>query len=313
MQSPAHLIAAAWLAIASSVLAGPANAAQVVWLALSGQGGPYDETVEAIRTEVQRNGAQVELVVRPWQELVRLEGRPPRLVITIGVAAMRGFVESGPKVPLLATLVPRTAYAKLANPAGQGGRPHSAVWLDQPAGRQFELLRLSMPLRQRVAVVFGPESRIHEEEVLRAASERKFIVVPAHSEGNEQLWLALQPVIDDADVLLALADPQVYNGGTLHTVLTSTYRRGVPVVAFSPAFTRAGALLALYSTPTQIGVQVGGIVRTTLDGHPLPPPQGPQDFSIGINVNVAHSLGILLDPETAERWAEQLRRSERTR
>jgi putative ABC transport system substrate-binding protein len=295
------------------MLAGPAHAAEVVWLALSGQGGPYDETVEAVRADLRRNGAQVELVVRPWQELVRLEGRPPRMVVTIGVSALRGFVESGPRVPLLATLVPRTAYAKLANAAGQGGRAHSAVWLDQPAGRLFELLRLAMPLRRRVAVVFGPESRIQEEDVLRAASERNFIVVPAYSEGDERSWTALQSVIDNADVLLALPDPQVYNGETLYAVLTSTYRRGIPVVSFSQAFARAGALLALYSTPAQIGPQVGAIIRTTLNGRQLPPPQGPHDFSIGINAKVARSLGVLLDPAAAETWVEEIRGRERTR
>lgn len=308
-----YLLAAAWFSIASGVLAGQAHAAQVVWLALSGQGGPYDETVESVRSDLQRNGAQVELVVRPWQELVRLEGQPPRMVVTIGVGALRGFVDSGLRVPLLATLVPRTAYATLASAAAKGGHAHSAVWLDQPAGRQFELLRLAMPLRQRIAVVFGPESRIHEEDILRAASERKLVVVPARSAGSEQLWAALQPVIDGTDVLLALADPQVYNGNTVHTVLTSTYRRGIPVVAFSQAFARAGALLALYSTPSQIGSQVGGIIRATLDGQPLPPAQGPHDFSIGINANVAHSLGIRLEPGAAETWAEQIRTKERAR
>lgn len=235
------------------------------------------------------------------------------MVVTIGVEALRGFVESGLRMPLLATLVPRTAYATLANAAAQGGQPHSAVWLDQPAGRQFELLRIAMPSRQRVAVVFGPESQIHKEDILRAAGERKFVVVPARSAGNTQVWEALQPVIDDTDVLLALADPQVYNGGTVQTVLTSTYRHGIPVVAFSQAFARAGALLALYSTPAQIGTQVGGIIRTTLDGQALPPPQGPRDFSIGINANVARSLGIRLDADAAETWTEQIRTKERTR
>lgn len=313
MPSLRHFIAAAWLCLAGAMPACPAHAGEVVWLALSGQGGPYDETVEAIRGDLQRNGAQVDLVVRTWQELVRLEGRAPRMVVTIGVNALRGFVESGPRVPLLATLVPRTAYAKLASAAGQGGRPHSAVWLDQPAGRQFDLLRMAMPLRRRVAVVFGPESRIHEEEVLRAAGERKFTVVPVYSEGDERSWAAVQSVIDHVDVLLALPDPQVYNGETLYAVITSTYRRGIPIVSFSQAFVRAGALLALYSTPAQIGPQVGAIVRTTLDGRQLPPPQGPRDFSIGINANVARSFGIVFDPAAAETWAEEIRGREHAR
>jgi ABC-type uncharacterized transport system substrate-binding protein len=301
-----HLLAAIWLCL----LAGQGQAAQVVWLALSGEGGPYGEIVEAVRANVQRDGAQIELVARPWQELVRVEGPPPRLVVTVGVAALRAFVDYGPRVPLLATLVPRTAYAKIAG--AQAGRPQSAVWLDQPAGRQFDLLRLAQPSRQRVAVIFGPDSRIQEEEVLRAAAERKLNVVVAHSDGSERLSATLQSVLEDADVLLALPDPQIYNGATVAHVLMSTYRHRTPVMAFSSAFATAGALLALYSTPEQVGTQVGEIVRATLAGRPLPPPQGPRDFTVGFNADVARSLGINLDAATAERWAEQLRGKERT-
>jgi ABC-type uncharacterized transport system substrate-binding protein len=308
MRAAGHFIAFAWFLIASGLFANQSHAAQVVWLALSGQGGPYDETVESIRSDLQRNGTQIELEVRPWQEFARLDGRPPRLVVTIGVSAMRGLLNSGLRAPLLATLVPRTAYASLA----RSGLQHSAVWLDQPAERQFELLRLALPSRQRVAVVFGPESRIQEEEILRAARERKLTVFSARTTGSDQMWTALQPVIDGTDVLLALADPQVYNGGTVHTVLTTTYRRGIPVIAFSQAFARAGALLALYSTPAQIGSQVGAIIRATLAGQPLPPPQGPREFSIGVNTNVAHSFGIQLDSNLAATWAEQIRTKERT-
>lgn len=307
-----RLIVTLWLCAVTGLLPNTAQAVEVVWLALSGLGGPYDEVVEAIRADVRRSDAQVDLVVRLWQDLPRLAGPPPRLVVTIGVAALRGLVESDSKLPLLATLVPRTAYAKLAA-TRRGGLPHSAVWLDQPAGRQFDLLSLAVPTRKRVAVVFGPESRIHADDIQHAAAGRKFAIAAASSEGSEQLWTAMQPAIDNADVLLALPDPQIYNNATLHTVLTSAYGRSVPVMAFSPAFTRAGALLALYSTPTQLGTQVGEIVRATLAGRPLPPPQAPRDFSIDVNPTVARSLGIQIDQAATEKWGEEIRVRERGR
>ncbi|MGE5467008.1 MAG: ABC transporter substrate-binding protein [Ignavibacteria bacterium] len=301
-------LAAAFLWSMTSAWIAPAQAGQpVVWLATADPGGPYAEVVDAVRAELQ--GVAAEVVAKPWPELMRSEGPAPRIVVAIGVSALRGFSESGPRVPLLATLVPRAAYAGAA--AALAGRPHSAVWLDQPAGRQLDLLRLALPGRTRVGVVFGSESRAYENEIQRAAAERGLILVGARSEAPDQLPSALRKALEDADVLLALPDPQVYNGATIQNVLTSTYRQRVPMAGFSPAYVKAGALLALYSTPAQVGNQVGDIVRGFLSGRPLPAPQGPRDFVVGANADVGRSLGIPIDPNAAEKWAEQLRGKER--
>lgn len=305
------LIVAGWVCVVAGMFPGAARAGQVVWVALSGQGGPYDETVESIRADLQRGNAKVDLVVKPWADLVRGEGVPPSMVVTVGVAALQGMIDAVPRVPLLATLVPRAAYARVADAAGRGGRTHTAVWLDQPAGRQLDLLRLALPARKRVAVVFGPESRVHEEDVQRAAADRRLSIAAVRSEGNNPLSFSMPPAIDNAEVLLALPDRRIYNGETLPTVLAATYRRGIPVLAFSPAFTRAGALLALYSTPTQLGTQVGEIARATLAGRPLPPPQAPRDFTIDLNAKVARSLGIAIDSAAIDDWVLEIRAKER--
>ena len=293
-------------------LGGALAAEPIVWLALSETGGAYAETAEAIRTELQRGGApRVDLVAKPWRELLAIQGPPPRLIVAIGVGALRGMAELGAPAPLLATLVPRATYVRIAEGAGPALRPHSAIWLDQPVARQLNLLQVALSDRRRVGVLLGPESRLLERELLQAAAERSLELTHASIDGVEQLPAALQKTLDAADVLLALPDPVIYNGSTIQNILTTAYRRRVPLAGFSPSYIKAGALLALYSTPLQIGTQVGGAVRTVLAGRPLPSPQGPREFSIGVNAEVAHSLGIAVEADAQSRWAEQLRTKER--
>lgn len=280
----------------------------IVWLALTEAGGAYGEAENAVRAELQRGGA-AEIVAKPWKELLD-SSPPPRFIVAIGVGAFRGMAESGVKAPLLAALIPRSAYVRAI--AESGAKPASAVWLDQPAPRQLEVLRTALPERHRVGVLVGPESRLAEAELLRAAGERSLELLPVRVDNAGQLAMALQRTLEDADVLLALPDPQIYNGSTIQNILTSAYRRRVPLVGFSPAYVRAGALLAIYSTPAQVGAQVGEIVRGVLAGRPLPPPQGPRDFTIGVNADVARSLGIAIDANAAEKWAEQIRAKERS-
>ncbi|HEX8987566.1 MAG TPA: ABC transporter substrate binding protein [Rhodocyclaceae bacterium] len=305
---PRCLAALACLWFMTSAWAQTTRAAQpVIWLAMADRGGPYAEAAEALRAELP--AGQVEAIARPWQELLHGDGPPPRLIVTIGAGALRGMAESGPRVPLLATLLPRSAYAT-ATGAGPA-RAQSAIWLDQPAGRLIDLVHLALPSRQRVAVVFGPESRAYESELQHATGERGLSLVAVRSDGPDQLPGALQKVLDDADLLLALPDPQIYNGATIQNVLTSAYRRRIPMVGFSPAYVKAGALLALYSTPAQVGAQAGDIARGFLAGRPLPPPQAPREFVIAVNPDVARSLGIVLETGVAEKWAEHLRMKER--
>ena len=111
----------------------------------------------------------------------------------------------------------------------------------------------------------------------------------------------------DAEVLLALPDPAVFNSQTAANILTAAYRRQVPLVGFSPAYVKAGALVAVYSTPLQVGTQGGELLRQALSGKILPPPQWPQEFAVSVNQDVAHSLGLVIDEA---RLLEQLRQKE---
>jgi ABC-type uncharacterized transport system substrate-binding protein len=82
----------------------------------------------------------------------------------------------------------------------------------------------------------------------------------------------------------------------------------VPLVAFSPAYVKAGAVLALYSTPAQVARRAAEMTRTWLAGRGLPPPQAPREFAVTANAKVAASLGLQLDE--ASLIAEDLRRLE---
>lgn len=289
---------------ASSVRAGE----PLVWIALSEAGGVYAETAEAIRAELGQGGG-VDIVAKPWQELSAVASAP-QLVITVGMGALRGLAEARAKAPLIATLVPRAGYTGLVTTLTQGG-PHSAVWLDQPAARQLALIKAALPGRSRVGVLYGLESRLIESEMEKArGANHGLTLVGGHIATIDQLPVMLQRVIDDADLLLALPDPQVYNGTTVQNIMTAAYRRRLPLIGFSPAYVRAGAPLALYSTPAQVGIQVGEVARAVLAGKPLPPAQAPRRFSVDINTNVARSLELPLTAADGPRLAEQLRARE---
>jgi ABC-type uncharacterized transport system substrate-binding protein len=284
----AVLAGIAALLVAALSWASPA-AAQVL-LVMSETGGAYEETAEAFRSELRRLAPQQTVVTTTVKDLTALGEHV--LVVTLGSQAARSVAAQGQRPPTIHSLLPRAAYERI--PGLREGRD-SAVLLDQPASRQIELVRQALPGFNRLALLEGRESRDLVSRLADAARERKLIVVRETVQESSDLYAALQRVTAEPAVLLATPDSGVFNSYSIQNVLLTAYRQHSPVVGFSAAYVRAGAVLGLYSTPTQIGRQTAEMARVVLAGASLPPPQGPRYFEVGSNPQVARSLGIVLE------------------
>ena len=282
-----------------------------VWVALSDAGSAHAEAAQALRAEMeQAQPGRIDWRVAHWNQFTSAAPEP-QWVVAVGTAAQRGmqelFARDATPPPLLSILVPRLAFERLAAPARLRAGSLSAVFLDQPAARQLQLIRLALPAARKVGMLVGAESKGHLPALEKAAKERGFepVTSPVAQDG---LFAALQAVLPEVEVLLALPDPAVFNSQTAANILTAAYRRQVPLVGFSPAYVKAGALLALYSTPAQVGARGGEVLRQALSGRGLPPPQWPREFTVSVNQDVARSLGFALDEL---QLGEQLRQEDR--
>jgi hypothetical protein len=271
----------------------------------------HAEAAEALRAEVERaQPGRIDWRVEHWSQFRR--GTPePQWVVTVGTAAQRGmqelFAGETAPPPLLAILVPRLAFERIADQKRLRTRSLSAVFLDQPPARQLELIRLALPAVRNVGIVVGGESQSQAPALERAAKERGMQVVVSPA-GQGGLFSALQSLLPEVDVLLALPDPAVFNSQTAASILMAAYRRQMPLIGFSPAYVKAGALLAAYSTPAQVGARGGELVHEALPDKSLPLPQWPREFTVLLNRDVARSLGFALDEAQLN---EQLREKER--
>ncbi len=262
-------------------------------------------------------GAELARLPEPLREVQQLavadlpayRGPAPRVYIALGTEACAALGRSPGPAPVLCTLLPRASFERVLRETGRRtGAAFSALYLNQPLGRQLDLMRLALPQARRVGVLWGPDSQTHEVSLELAAQARGLKVVGVTVRPDEPVFSGLKKILAESDVLLALADPQIYNSASLQNILLTSIRAQVPMLAFSPAYVRAGALMAVYSTPAQIGQQAGQLARGVLQGQPLAAPQYPAQFEVGVNENVARSLGLRLD---ASSLAERLRRQER--
>lgn len=284
----------------AGVLACPALQADTLGIVASGQGAAYDEFVEAVRNELGRTpGLKIQLLGQGGEAGSARLPEDTVMVVTVGVQATRQFAAQGEgRWPVLAVMVPRASFEALS-PAVRHPRRFSAVFMDQPPQRQVELIRTILPAARTVGLIVGPTTQRDFETFRTLAGNRGLSVVAESAARDTELYPALQSVLRSCDVLLALPDPYIVNVSTAQNLLLTSFRFRVPVIGYSAAYVRAGALAAVYSTPRQMGGEAAQIARQVWRGTALPAARYPRQFSVVINRQLAESLGINPPEEAA--------------
>lgn len=228
------------------------------------------------------------------------EGKKYKLVVTAGSKAARAVATLDVKIPVLFALLPQRSYQSIIKDIDRDSRArYSAMFIDQPISRKFDLIRAALPEYRNVGVILGPATRYKNAELKRIASRKNIKLDTKNIKASKGLLNALNEVLDSNEVLLTIADPVVVNRSTLQSLFMTSYMKRIPVIGYSRAYVRAGALLAVYSTPEQLGRQAGEMIgRLFKPGNVfISTASYPKYYSISVNVRVAKSLGLLLKDE----------------
>jgi ABC-type uncharacterized transport system substrate-binding protein len=289
--------------------AGVCAAAPRVLVVLSRPDGAYLALAQAISANLPpARATEIQLRIENLADftVVSTEVRPPALIVTVGVEAAQRVARANPSAPVLHTLLPRAAALEILKRSQRtrlAAYRDSAIFLDQPIGRQLDLIRTALPQLSRIAVVLGAATQPLAPELRAAARERGLSLDIATVARRDDLLPALENLLGDNDVLLSVADPMVFHSETIHHVLLTAYRHKVPLIGLSRSYVDAGALLAVFSTPEQIGEQVAQLVAAVpaSGSATLPAPGYPKLFQVAINPRVAASLNLALGDEAALR------------
>lgn len=296
-----------WMPLSASALDG-------ITILVSTPAAPVHEFLEQFKTEFpQTINSRLPVKVITEEDLAnnRAAIGEDDLLIAVGIQALGYASKLDAKLPVLGVLVPQSSFERILADSKRNPHAFSAIVLDQPFPRQIALLKAVIPSATNVGVLFGPASQPLSSDLQQAAQQHGLGILQENVNSAAELMPKLRRVLEGSPVLLAVPDPAVYNRETVQTILLTSYRYQKPVIGFSQAYVRAGALAAVYSTPRQIARQAAELIRLIAVKAPtsLPLPQVPKYFSVDTNRQVARSLGIELDDENA--LSETLLRIER--
>ena len=231
------------------------------------------------------------------------------VIVTVGTAAAEAAYSRQPAVPILSVLITESAFVSAATQyygsvENAFSQKVSAISLNQPTLRSIKLAKLLVPSAETIGVMLGPAS-------LSARSDLNDKIVEHELSPNfvginqiDNPINKLEPVFRQCDVFVPLPDSRLINVATAKWILHLSYRYKVPVIAFSKAYLRAGALTAIYSSPENVAMQsvdwFFGEEQNNRSGRLF----SPTYFSINFNYSVAAHLGITL--EDTSFYAEKL-------
>ena len=214
------------------------------------------------------------------------EGR--RLVVLIGERAFT-LADTG-SAPVLAVVPQRVAAAEKKR------MPLSMIYFEQPLARLFNLATLVTAEHGRkppvLGIVVSPDAQRFVAPAETLANERKLALHIERVSSEDEVGRAIARVAVDANLLIAIPDAIVHTPNTVQSVLLVSYHAGVPVLGYSAAYLRAGAAVALYSTPQQLAQQAADAIGNYRASRSLSPAQWPRYYTVGINSTVMRSLGI---------------------
>lgn len=175
---------------------------------------------------------------------------------------------------------------------------HTIVLLDQPLSRYLAFTALILQPRS-IGIISSNKLTLNKKQT-KVLSELNFNLQQYEFQQQANPLTIVRQLLKNNDAHLLLPDDGVYNRNTLKGILLTSYRSRKPVISYSPSHVKAGALASIFSSPSDIGVQLASVVRRLTSQPSLVKPgiEFAKNFSITVNSRVAHALGINLPDET---------------
>jgi putative ABC transport system substrate-binding protein len=167
--------------------------------------------------------------------------------------------------------------------------------LEIPAERQFKILRTFLPNLRRLGMLSNSATNPSKtKETIAQAAANSFVLQEFAVESEKEVPQQLRALLASTDGLLLIPDTTVLNNESIGFILESALARRVPVIGFSPEFTRLGALVSLSVSYGEVGRETGMLAKRILDGdRKLPAKPIPVErLKITVNLKTARFLGI---------------------
>ena len=220
------------------------------------------------------------------------------LIISVGSRAAKAIADQKVKQTVVYTLIPEKDSLLANNPCIN--KNCYQVYINQPVTRYVKLFKSLFTENNRLVLATTRVNSKLSQQLHTSADNHGISYKAIKLDPDENITRSLISQLHKNDVLLALPNPAIYNSRYSKNVILSTYHKNIPIIAYSKSFSKAGALISLYSGIDDVARKTATLVDSIYDsGLPKKKTYYPDSFSIEINSAVARSLNISIEPKNA--------------
>jgi putative ABC transport system substrate-binding protein len=259
----------------------------------------YDDAVKGFKATAPSGAIFTEYDLRGdiklGKELARkIRASEPSLVVAVGLKAALAAKSEIADIPIV--------YMMILDPLKHqlNGANMTGTLLEIPVDRQLKLLHTFLPTTRKLGILYDPSktsSKVKDAESQANANEFQLQRFPVNSE--KEMPQQLRALLSTAEALWLMPDSTVLTDESIRFILESALARHVPVIGFSPEFTRLGALLSLSVNYGEVGRETGLLAKRILDGERLLPlnPVPIERLRITVNLKTARIFGMTFPKE----------------
>jgi len=237
----------------------------------------YDQTIQIIRNTLPSNYSLT---------IANIKDNPPpktkRLIITLGSNAAKFSRNNYPNNNKI------FSFLTLQQSKDIGINKNEAhLLIEQSPQLYFKFAKILLP-EKTIGILFQKWQNTFLSDF---KDEAVFIEVGESS----NVIIATRWALKNTGLLLAIPNKNIYNRHSLKGILLSAYQNATPLISYSPAHVKAGALAAIYASPANLAKKIVASIKSSdLPSNDFNSRQFAEFYTFKINRRVAQSLGLKL-------------------
>lgn len=271
-----------------------------VAVVLSQELAPYRAAIESFKSESGMRVTELDLkgdITGGAWAVRQIRSMKPDVILSVGSLATQmvsGAVTDTPIVFCMTTEVPEVV-TKSSNVTG--------ISLAVSPRRQFQALQHVLPEVRTVGVVYDASRSSKLIAVAEVEARAAGLTLASRTVADAKgVPGAVRSLLGTAEVIWMIPDSTSFTRESFEFVLNLSVENTLPLMVFSEAYVRAGALLSLSPDYPSIGRQAARMVRRIHAGEPVRsiPIEDPEQPKLVINRRVALSLKTAISPQALD-------------
>ncbi len=212
------------------------------------------------------------------------------VAIALGGQASQRLAQTRPPLPVLSVLITRNNYRALQPVFSALPRGHAVIYVDQPPSRLLAFAQMILPDAGSFAILGRPE-------VVNGLDEADAVDLTFHAlraDARHHLADDIRELVTAGEAVIVTPSTSQLTPNAVKWLLLGAYQKGKPVIGYSRAFAKAGAVASIFSTPQQMARQAAKLIAKHFDveGDRLEGRYFPEEFEIEVNQWVARSMQL---------------------